>query len=42
MTPEQQKEEISKAYVHAVAARSGFAAGLWSQALDVRASLHWL
>ncbi|MDY7229403.1 DUF4365 domain-containing protein [Hyalangium rubrum] len=31
MTREQQKEEISKAYVHAVAARCGFAVGQWSQ-----------
>lgn len=31
MTPEQQKEEISKAYLHAVAARSGFAVASWSQ-----------
>lgn len=30
MTPEQQKEEISKAYVHAVAARHGFKIGTWS------------
>lgn len=31
MTPEQQKEELSKAYIHAVAARCGFAVGHWSQ-----------
>lgn len=31
MTPQQQKEELSKAYVHAVAARCGFAVGSWSQ-----------
>jgi hypothetical protein len=31
MTPEQRKEEISRAYVHAVAARCGFALGSWSQ-----------
>lgn len=31
MTPEQQKEEISKAYIHAVAARCGFAVAYWSQ-----------
>ncbi|MGM0575279.1 MAG: DUF4365 domain-containing protein [Myxococcota bacterium] len=31
MTPEQRKEEVSKAYVHAVAARCGFAIGEWSQ-----------
>lgn len=31
MTPEQQKEELSKAYIHAVAARCGFAVGSWSQ-----------
>ncbi|HZH13941.1 MAG TPA: DUF4365 domain-containing protein [Archangium sp.] len=31
MTPEQQKEELSRAYVHAVAARCGFAVGSWSQ-----------
>jgi Domain of unknown function (DUF4365) len=31
MTPEQRKEEISRAYVHAVAARCGFAVGTWSQ-----------
>jgi hypothetical protein len=31
MTPEQQKEEISRAYIHAVAARCGFAVGAWSQ-----------
>ncbi len=31
MTPEQQKEEISRAYVHAVAARCGFAVSNWSQ-----------
>lgn len=31
MTPEQKKEEISKAYVHAVAARCGFVIATWSQ-----------
>lgn len=31
MTPEQQKEELSKAYLLAVAARCGFAVGTWSQ-----------
>lgn len=31
MTPEQQKEEISKAYVAAVAARCSYALGAWSQ-----------
>jgi hypothetical protein len=31
MTPEQRKEELSRAYVHAVAARCGFALGSWSQ-----------
>lgn len=31
MTPEQQKEEISKAYVHAVAAACGYTVGSWSQ-----------
>jgi hypothetical protein len=31
MTPEQQKEEISRAYVHAIAARCGFAVSTWSQ-----------
>ena len=31
MTPEQRKEELSRAYVHAVAARCGFAVGSWSQ-----------
>ena len=30
MTPEQQQEEISRAYVHAVAARYGFKIGSWS------------
>jgi hypothetical protein len=30
MTPEQQKEEIGKAYVHAVAARHRFKIGTWS------------
>jgi hypothetical protein len=30
MTPEQRKEEISRAYVHAVAARDGFKLGTWS------------
>lgn len=31
MTPEQQQEEISKAYLHAVAAHCGYAVGSWSQ-----------
>jgi hypothetical protein len=31
MTPKQQREEISKAYVHAVAARCGYKVGTWSQ-----------
>ncbi|MCK6516747.1 DUF4365 domain-containing protein [Myxococcota bacterium] len=31
MTPNQQQEEIGKAYVHAVAAACGFAVGQWSQ-----------
>ena len=31
MTPEQQKEEISKAYVHAVAAACGYTIAAWSQ-----------
>jgi len=31
MTPEQQKEEISKAYLQAVAARCGFTVSSWSQ-----------
>lgn len=31
MTPEQQKEEISKAYVHAVAAACGYSIAAWSQ-----------
>jgi hypothetical protein len=31
MTPEQRKEEISRAYVRAVAARCGFAVSTWSQ-----------
>ena len=31
MTPEQQKEEISKAYIQTVAARCGFKVGTWSQ-----------
>jgi len=30
MTPEQRKEEIGRAYVHAVAARHGFKIGTWS------------
>lgn len=41
MTPEQRQEEISKAYVHAVAAACGFAVGSWSQdqgCLDVTLS----
>lgn len=31
MTPQQRQEEISKAYLHAVAAHCGFAVGEWSQ-----------
>lgn len=31
MTPKQRKEELSKAYVHAVAAASGLTIGAWSQ-----------
>lgn len=31
MTPEQQKEEISRAYVYAIAACCGFAVSNWSQ-----------
>ncbi|NJK33111.1 MAG: DUF4365 domain-containing protein [Deltaproteobacteria bacterium] len=31
MTPEQVQEEISKAYLHAVAAECGFAVGSWTQ-----------
>lgn len=31
MTPKQQREEISKAYVHAVAGQCGFKIGTWSQ-----------
>lgn len=31
MTPEQRQEEISKAYLHAVAAKCGFAVGTWTQ-----------
>jgi hypothetical protein len=31
MTPEQQREELSKAYVAALAARCGFKLGTWSQ-----------
>jgi hypothetical protein len=31
MTPEQQKEEISKAYIHAVVAKCGYKLGTWSQ-----------
>lgn len=31
MTPEQLKEEVSKAYVHAVAARCGVAVANWTQ-----------
>jgi hypothetical protein len=30
MTPEQQKEEIGRAYIHAVAAREGFKLATWS------------
>lgn len=31
MTPQQRQEEISKAYLHAVAAKCGFAVAGWSQ-----------
>ncbi len=31
MTPEQRQEEISKAYLHAVAAHCGYAVGSWTQ-----------
>lgn len=31
MTPQQQREELSKAYVAAIAARCGFKLGVWSQ-----------
>lgn len=31
MTPEQRQEEVSKAYLHAVAAKCGFAIAGWSQ-----------
>ena len=31
MTPNQQQEEIGKAYVHAVAAACGFSVSQWSQ-----------
>lgn len=31
MTPTQLQEEISKAYLHALAAKNGFAVGQWSQ-----------
>lgn len=31
MTPEQRQEEISKAYLRAVAAQCGFSVGSWSQ-----------
>ncbi|MCA9711466.1 MAG: DUF4365 domain-containing protein [Myxococcales bacterium] len=31
MTPKQQREELSKAYVHAVAGQCGFKLGTWSQ-----------
>lgn len=31
MTPEQRKEELSRAYVHVVAAKCGFALGHWTQ-----------
>ena len=34
MTPDQQKEEISKAYVHAVAAKCGYTVGTWTQDVD--------
>jgi len=31
MTPEQQKEEVSKAYLHAIAAVCGYSVGSWTQ-----------
>jgi hypothetical protein len=31
VTPEQRKEELSRAYLHAVAAKCGFALGNWTQ-----------
>lgn len=31
MTPKQKKEELSKAYIYAVAAKSGFKLGNWTQ-----------
>lgn len=31
MTPEQQQEEVSKAYVHAIAAKCGVAVANWTQ-----------
>jgi hypothetical protein len=31
VTPEQRQEEISKAYLHAVAASGGFSVGSWTQ-----------
>ncbi len=31
MTPEQRQEELSRAYLHAVAAKCGFALGNWTQ-----------
>ena len=31
MTPEQRQEELSRAYLHAVAAQCGFALGSWTQ-----------
>jgi len=31
VTPNQQREELSKAYVAAVAARCGFKLGTWNQ-----------
>jgi hypothetical protein len=34
LTPEQQKEELSKAYVGAVAAACGYAVGTWTQDHD--------
>ncbi len=34
MTPNQQKEELSKAYLHAIAARCSYAIGTWSQDAD--------
>ncbi len=31
LTPQQRQEELSRAYLHAVAAKCGFALGSWSQ-----------